>query len=159
MLALENAVYSVISPEGCASILWRSPEAARQAAVAMRVSAADQRALGIVDTVVAEPPDGAQTDVEETARLVADAIVAQLELLVGSDPDELVDARYARYRGIGAFTDVSPPPPPRRERRRVSDRIRDMLGSGRSAIGVPESAPLRPQPVEDAEDPPLHEEI
>ena len=159
VLALENAVYSVISPEGCASILWRSPDAAHQAAVAMRVSAADQRALGIVDRVVAEPPDGAQTDAEETARLVADAIVAQLELLVGSDPDELVDARYARYRGIGAFTDVTPALPPRRERRRVSDRIRDMLGSGRSAMGVPESAPLRPQPVEVAEDPPLHEEI
>ena len=159
VLAMENGIYSVISPEGCASILWRSADAAQQAAVAMRVSAADQQALGIVDAVIPEPTDGAQSDAEETARRVAEAIVGQLELLVGRDPDELVDARYARYRVIGAFTDVSPRQAPRRERRRVSDRIRDMLGSGRSAMGVPEASPLRPQPVEGAEDPPLHEEI
>ena len=62
VLALENAIYSVISPEGCASILWRTPDAAQQAAVAMRLTAADQLALGVVDEVVPEPADGAHED-------------------------------------------------------------------------------------------------
>ncbi len=68
VLALENAIYSVISPEGCASILWRTPEAAQQAAVAMRLTAADQLALGVVDEVVPEPAAGAHQDPERTAR-------------------------------------------------------------------------------------------
>ena len=59
VMALENAIYSVISPEGCASILWRSPDAARQAAVAMRLTAREQQALGVIDIVIAEPERGA----------------------------------------------------------------------------------------------------
>ena len=67
VLALENAVYSVISPEGCAAILWRSADAAPLAAAAMRMTAAEQQELGIVDGVIDEPIDGAHTDPATTA--------------------------------------------------------------------------------------------
>ena len=68
VIALENAVYSVISPEGCASILWRTSDEAATAAAAMRMSAADQHALGVIDIVVAEPGEGAHAEPEETAK-------------------------------------------------------------------------------------------
>ena len=87
VLALENAIYSVISPEGCASILWRTPEAAQQAAVAMRLTAADQQALGVVDEVVPEPADGAHHDPEGTAATLREALAQHLERLVDRDPD------------------------------------------------------------------------
>src|SRR4051794_14683414 len=66
VIALENAVYSVISPEGCASILWRTPDEAATAALAMKMTAADQRELGVIDLVVDEPAEGAHTNHEET---------------------------------------------------------------------------------------------
>ena len=75
VIALENAVYSVISPEGCASILWRTPDEAPAAALAMRMTAADQQALGVVDVVVPEPGEGAHTDHAETARRLRQVIV------------------------------------------------------------------------------------
>jgi acetyl-CoA carboxylase carboxyl transferase alpha subunit len=81
VIALENAIYSVISPEGCASILWRSAEAAQEAAVAMRLTAGEQLALGVVDEVVPEPDEGAQGDPGETARRLAEAIGRQLDRL------------------------------------------------------------------------------
>ena len=76
VLALENAIYSVISPEGCASILWRTSDMAKQAAVAMRLTASEQQALGVIDTVIAEPGDGAHEDHQETARRLGEAIEA-----------------------------------------------------------------------------------
>ncbi len=81
VIALENAVYSVISPEGCASILWRTPDRAADAAVAMRMTAAEQAALGVIDIVVPEPTGGAHTDHAETAARLRTAIVDQLEIL------------------------------------------------------------------------------
>src|SRR5690606_38229365 len=78
VLALENSVYSVISPEGCASILWRSRAEARTAAAAMRMTAADQVELGVVDGIVAEPEGGAHTDHRATARSLKAAIVSAL---------------------------------------------------------------------------------
>ena len=68
MLALENAVYSVISPEGCASILWRTTDEAATAALAMRMTATDQQALGIVDEVIPEPGEGAHADPADGTR-------------------------------------------------------------------------------------------
>ena len=120
VLALENAVYSVISPEGCASILWRTPDQASTAAMAMKMTAADQHALGIVDLVVEEPAGGAQTDPAETAKRLRSVIVAQLDALGRIPLDELVEARYRRYRGLGAFTTVSEPSRPRRPSGRAS---------------------------------------
>jgi acetyl-CoA carboxylase carboxyl transferase subunit alpha len=103
VLALENAVYSVISPEGCAAILWRSADAAPLAAAAMRMTAAEQFELGIVDRVIDEPGEGAHTDLPATAaaiRAEISASLARLDRLAGED---LLVRRYARLRGIGTI--------------------------------------------------------
>lgn len=159
VLALENAIYSVISPEGCASILWRTPEAAQQAAVAMRLTAGEQQALGVIDMVVPEPAEGAHAAPAETAKRLKAAIVAQLDVLAGLDPHDLLDARYARYRQMGAFTTTGEPRRVRRERRRLTDRIRGVLSSGRAVLGVGDGLPLRPDVAEESDEPPLHEEV
>jgi acetyl-CoA carboxylase carboxyl transferase alpha subunit len=135
VIALENAVYSVISPEGCASILWRTPDQAATAAVAMRMTAADQLALGVVDLVVDEPREGAQADPAETARRLRAAIVDQLGALERLPIESLVEARYRRYRQLGAYTVVSQPAAPTPERPGLGERLRVLLGSGRGAFG------------------------
>jgi acetyl-CoA carboxylase carboxyl transferase subunit beta len=99
VLALSNTVYSVISPEGCAAILWRDPAAAPQAAHALRLAARDQLASGVIDAVVPEPDGGAHRRPAETAARVGDAVLAALVELRDLAPDELLGARYARYRG------------------------------------------------------------
>jgi len=149
VMALENAIYSVISPEGCASILWRSPEAAREAAVAMRLTAGEQQALGVVDIVIDEPAGGAHVDARETSRRLGEAITAQLEALVHQDPDDLVRARYARYRDFGAFTTTDLPVRERRERQNIVDRLRALLDSGRTVLSVGEGERLDPGAVDD----------
>jgi len=101
VLALENAVYAVISPEGCAAILWRSPEAAPAAAAAMRMTAADQLKLGVIDSVIAEPGEGAHVDHDSTAAALKSAILAALGRISRLDPEALLGSRYARLRGIG----------------------------------------------------------
>lgn len=131
VIALENAVYSVISPEGCASILWRSPDEAATAAAAMRMSAADQHALGVVDIVVAEPGEGAHADPDETARRLRDIIVDRLAALEALSTDALVESRYRRYRALGAYTEVAPTGAPERIDRSLADRLRDLLDPGR----------------------------
>jgi hypothetical protein len=157
VLALENAIYSVISPEGCASILWRTPEAAQQAAVAMRLTAAEQLALGVIDEVVPEPAGGAQENPEEMARLLRARITAHLDTLAGRDRKALVDARYARYRQMGEFAEVTPTGEPRHEQPRVFDRLRRLLGSGRAAISG--SVGALPNAIGDGDEPPLQEDI
>jgi acetyl-CoA carboxylase carboxyl transferase alpha subunit len=131
VVALENATYSVITPEGCASILWRTPEAAQKAAVAMRMTAADQLELGVVDVVVPEPGDGAQSDHAETARRVRAAVEEQLSRLLAIPTRDLIDARYRRYRTMGQFTTVTEPTPTTAERPGLADRLRVLFGSGR----------------------------
>ena len=101
VIALENAVYSVISPEGCASILWRTPDEAASAAAAMRMSAADQHALGVVDIVVPEPGEGAHDEPAATADRLRAIIIDRLDALAEIPVDTLVDQRYRRYRGAG----------------------------------------------------------
>jgi acetyl-CoA carboxylase carboxyl transferase subunit alpha len=160
VLALENAIYSVISPEGCASILWRTAEAAQEAAVAMRLTAGEQLVLGVVDEVVPEPGEGAQSDPEQTARRLGAAIARQLDRLAVVPVEELLDARYARYRAMGAFTvAVEPVAAPRVERIGLADRIRTLFDVGRIALGGPETPPLRPQAADDVDEPPLREEV
>jgi acetyl-CoA carboxylase carboxyl transferase subunit alpha len=122
VLALENSVYSVISPEGCASILWRSRDEARTAAAAMRMTAADQVDLGVVDAVVAEPGDGAHTDHAETAATLKAAIVSALRRLTSRETADLLASRYARLRGMGAYLETGagagrPPEAPSLRRR------------------------------------------
>lgn len=98
---LENAIYSVISPEGCASILWRDRAKAELAAEAMKITAADLHALGIVDAVVPEPPRGAHENHEQTARLLEPYLERALEELSRLSPQELVAQRYEKYRRMG----------------------------------------------------------
>ena len=110
VLALENAVYSVISPEGCAAILWRSPDHAEEAAVAMRMTAAEQVDLGTVDRVIAEPDGGAHNDHAATAAAIKRAVVESLHRLTALDEDALLLGRYARLRAIGAYGEADQPP-------------------------------------------------
>ncbi len=154
VLALENAVYAVISPEGCASILWRTSDEAASAALAMKMAAADQLQLGVVDEVIAEPPEGAHTDPAETARRLRSAIVRELDRLAAIPIDLLVDARYRRYRSLGAFTELPgvTPTPPIESRPGFADRLRSLLEAGQRAI----PAPL---PVGRRDEPPAREDI
>ena len=107
VMALENAVYSVILPEGCASILWRSPDEVRTAAAAMRMTAADQLELGVIDGVIEEPKEGAHTDHAATARAVKRAILAALRQIGQEDSGQVLASRYARLRGIGAYAETA----------------------------------------------------
>jgi len=109
VLALENAVYSVISPEGCAAILWRAPEAAPIAAAAMRMTATDQLDLGVIDGIIDEPGDGAHTDHDATARSVKRAILEALTTIGATATAELLTSRYARLRQTGSYTEVGSP--------------------------------------------------
>lgn len=150
VVALENATYSVITPEGCASILWRSPEAAPRAAVAMKMTAAEQHDLGVIDRVVEEPGAGAHTDHAETARRLR---VAILEELIRLDPiavRDLVEQRYARYRNLGEFTVVSQGPIAPPDRPGLADRLRNLVGAGleagRHTLGSPGRRRDDPQP-------------
>jgi acetyl-CoA carboxylase carboxyl transferase subunit alpha len=153
VIALENAVYSVISPEGCASILWRTTDQAATAAVAMKMTAADQAALGVVDLIVQEPPGGAQEDPEATAATLKAAIVAQLERLEAQPLDELIEARYRRYRSLGPYATITTAEVPPPERPGLADRLRNLIGAPRIGGGSPGSAPGRPGDV-----PPVREE-
>ncbi len=158
VLALENSIYSVISPEGAASILWRNADHAQQAAVAMRLTAAEQLALGVIDEVVPEPKGGAHENPEEMARRLKTRITAHLDALAGRDRKTLVDTRYARYRQMGEFAVVSPTGEPRPERPGMFDRIRRLLESGRAAIAG--GAAALPNALGDGDDAPrLHEDV
>ena len=158
ILALDNAIYSVITPEGCASILWRTPDAAQQAAVAMRITAGEQQALGVIDRVVSEPADGAHAAPDETARRLREQLVPLLDELAERDLDVLLHQRYDRYRRMGSFADTGPHAPPRVERPTIADRLRVLLGSGRSVLSG-DLGPLRPGAADEVDEPPLREEI
>ncbi|HEY4754210.1 MAG TPA: acetyl-CoA carboxylase carboxyltransferase subunit alpha [Candidatus Limnocylindrales bacterium] len=148
VLALENAVYSVISPEGCASILWRTSDEASTAAAAMKMTAAEQQALGVVDRVIDEPTGGAHTDHEETGRRLKAAVVAELDRLTAIPLAELVEQRYRRYRALGAYTEViaevpTPVAPPRSG---LADRLRGLIEAGSRAIPAPLQVGRRDEP-------------
>jgi acetyl-CoA carboxylase carboxyl transferase subunit alpha len=154
VFALENAVYSVISPEGCASILWRTSDEAPTAALAMRMSAQDQQSLGVVDEVIAEPPGGAHTDPEDTARRLKAVIVRELDRLVTIPLDVLVEQRYRRYRSLGAYDEVAAPAPTPTvpPRTGLAERLRNLIEAGSRAI----PAPL---PVGRRQEPPAREDV
>jgi acetyl-CoA carboxylase carboxyl transferase subunit alpha len=152
VIALENAVYSVISPEGCASILWRTSDEAATAAAAMRMSAADQHALGVVDIVVDEPGEGAHAEPAETAKRLRSIIVDRLDALSELPVDTLLESRYRRYRALGAYTEAAQPEVPERVDRRLADRLRDLLDPARRGM-----APVTESWSRD--DPPAREEV
>jgi len=133
VLALDNSIYSVISPEGCAAILWRSSEHSAQAAVAMKVTADEQRDLGIIDEVICEPGEGAHTDPAETARRIKDVVLECLEALDRLSLDELVEARFQRFRAYGPYTVADQPAAPP-ERTGITDRLRGLLSGVRRQV-------------------------
>jgi acetyl-CoA carboxylase carboxyl transferase subunit alpha len=98
---LEHAVYSVITPEGCAAILWRDSARAPEAAEAMKITASDLASFGLIDVVVPEPAGGAQTDPESLFRALDEVIGAQLRELSALSPEALIAARYEKFRRMG----------------------------------------------------------
>jgi acyl-CoA carboxylase subunit beta len=102
VLMLENAYYSVISPEGCSVILFKNVTAAPQAAKALRIVAPELQRLGVIDEIVPEPADGAHTDLDATAKAVGAALIRQLKDLLPLESPPLLEQRYARYRKFGA---------------------------------------------------------
>jgi acetyl-CoA carboxylase carboxyl transferase subunit alpha len=105
VLMLEHAIYSVISPEGCAAILWKDQARAEDAARALRLTAGDLKTLGVIDEIVPEPPGGAHMDPEALARTVGIAVRRNLRQIRRVRPDVLVARRYKKYRGMGMVTD------------------------------------------------------
>ncbi len=103
VLMQENAIYSVISPEGCAAILWRDAAEKRKAAAAFKPDAAHCLELGVIDAIVPEPEGGAHDDPDAAARLLGDAIREALEELDGIPGDELRRRRRARFRALGVY--------------------------------------------------------
>jgi len=106
VLMLEYAIYSVISPEGCASILWRDPAKAPEAAAAMRITAQDLRQLGVIDRILPEPAGGAHRNHQEMAATLKAALVEAFGELRPVPPDRLVEQRYQKFRRIGVFEEV-----------------------------------------------------
>jgi acetyl-CoA carboxylase carboxyl transferase subunit alpha len=103
ILMLEHAVYSVISPEGCAAILWSDQGKAREAARAMRMTAPDLKELDVIDAIVPEPPGGAQSDPARQARLLDEYLSGALADLSRMPPRDRVEARYQKFRRMGKY--------------------------------------------------------
>jgi acetyl-CoA carboxylase carboxyl transferase subunit alpha len=103
VLMQENAIYSVISPEGCAMILWRDASQAKKAAAAFKPDAAHCLELGVIDAIVPEPPGGAHVDHKEAARLLGESLREALDDLAEVPGDELRRRRRAKFRSLGVF--------------------------------------------------------
>jgi acetyl-CoA carboxylase carboxyl transferase subunit alpha len=108
---LENAYYSVISPEGCAAILWKDRSAAPRAAEALKITAKHLLRLGLVDDVIPEPLGGAHHDPEKTAQTVRDYLLVHLEELLKLTAADRLKQRYAKFRNFGHFVEKKTPPP------------------------------------------------
>jgi acetyl-CoA carboxylase carboxyl transferase subunit alpha len=104
-LMLQYSTYSVISPEGCASILWKSAEKAEEAAEALGITSSRLQELGLIDRIIGEPLGGAHRDVDAMAERLRKALSEELERLTGLEPDELVEQRYQRLMAYGQFTE------------------------------------------------------
>lgn len=102
---LENSFYSVISPEGCAAIMWRDAAKAETAAAALKITARDLKELGIVDEIVSEPEGGAHVEPENAAQLLGEVLERQLLTLSNQPVRDLLDARYEKFRKMGQFFD------------------------------------------------------
>ncbi len=103
VLMLENAIYSVISPEGCAAILWKNQEKVEEAARALRLTPPDLLNLKLIDETIPEPVGGAHRNVEQTALNIKKAIIKHLKELKRLSPEQLVKKRYEKYRQMGEF--------------------------------------------------------
>lgn len=105
VMMLENSIYSVISPEGCAAILWKNQDYAQDAAEAMKLTAQDSLENGIIDEIIPEPLGGAHREPAAAAKSIGASVQAQLDKLSVMGPDELVTDRWSRFRKIGVFRD------------------------------------------------------
>jgi acetyl-CoA carboxylase carboxyl transferase subunit alpha len=103
VLMQENAIYTVISPEGCAAILWRDAGEAKKAAAAFKPDAVHCLELGVIDAIVPEPEDGAHTSPDEAARLLGESLQEALEELESLSPDDLKRRRRAKFRSLGVY--------------------------------------------------------
>ncbi len=103
VLMMENAWYSVISPEGCAAILWRDRAKADKAAEALKISAPDLLELGMIDRIVPEPAGGAHADPKQAAELLGKEIIRELDRFKKYDPKKLIELRLAKYRNMGVY--------------------------------------------------------
>ncbi len=103
LLMLENSIYSVISPEGCAAILWQSQDKVKEAAEALKLTAEELKKLGIVDEIIPEPLEGAHRDWETTFENFRKYVKKHLDELKNLSPEELVEDRYQKFRKIGTF--------------------------------------------------------
>jgi len=110
VLMLENSFYSVISPEGCAAIMWRDSGKKELAAQAMRITAKDNLELGLCDGVIAEPPGGAHNDYDAAANFLADALEKHLAELEKLPIAELLDGRYKKFRNIAQYFETAEAP-------------------------------------------------
>jgi len=109
VMMLENAIYSVITPEGCAAILWKDASKAEQAAEALRLTAQDLLELKVIDEVIPEPLGGAHRDPEETAARVKDAVLRHVRGLLGLPVQELLDRRLEKYLKMGVYLEETAP--------------------------------------------------
>ena len=107
VLMMENAIYSVISPEGCASILWRDRNMAPEAARAMKITAKHLLKLGVIDGIIEEPPGGAQVDHDQAAKNLKEALLFYLEELQAGDIEKLLKNRFERLQAHGVFEELS----------------------------------------------------
>ncbi len=105
LLMMENAIYSVISPEGCAAILWNDATQKERAAEALKLTAGDLHRLGIVDEIVPEPAGGAHSDPDAAGAALAEALGRHVDALRGLSPDQLIERRTEKYRRIGHFVE------------------------------------------------------
>ncbi len=109
VLMLENAYYSVISPEGAAAILWKHRQHAPEAAEALRLGAKELREFGLVDDIIPEPLGGAHHDHAATAMAVKEVLLTELRKLTKTPPDALTAARYDKFRRFGRFEESGTP--------------------------------------------------
>ena len=100
---LENAVYSILSPEGFASILWKDGTRAKEAAESMKMTADSLFKLGIIDKIIKEPNGGAHKDVDLVAQRIKDELYKELKELINIDKSNLIRDRYAKFRSFGEF--------------------------------------------------------
>jgi acetyl-CoA carboxylase carboxyl transferase subunit alpha len=103
----ENSFYSVISPEGCAAIMWRDSTKAETAATALKITATDLKEFGIIDEIISEPEGGAHTDPERAARFLDAVLERQLLMLTEQPQKSLLDARYEKFRKMGQYFDLN----------------------------------------------------
>jgi acetyl-CoA carboxylase carboxyl transferase subunit alpha len=108
VLMLEHSIYSVIAPEGCASILWRQADRGADAAKALKLTAQSALEFDLIDEIIPEPQGGAHRDWPSVSAAVKSAIVANLDSLSELTPNQIYDARYSRFRHMGLFKDVLP---------------------------------------------------